>query len=88
MTPNSRVVASIVNFEFAHFDEVAETEKPENSVAKMRSDARDYGQIKDLLDAVLLAPNTVLPVGAIAWQTFDELERAVSEREGAITLIT
>lgn len=88
MTANSRVVASIVNFEFAHFDEVADAEKPENSVSKMRSNPQDYELIKALLDAVLLAPGSTLPAGAIAWQSLDELERAVLERDGATVLVT
>jgi putative ATP-dependent endonuclease of OLD family len=86
MTERSRVVASLVNFEQAYFDEIAEAEKPENSVSKLRSDAVFYTLIKDLLDSVLELPGSTLPPGALAWRDLAELEAAVVARDAAVTI--
>jgi putative ATP-dependent endonuclease of OLD family len=86
MTERSRVVASIVNFEQAYFDEIAETEKPENSVSKLREDEGFYALIKGLLDSVLELPGSALPPGAIAWTNLAELEGAVVARDAMVTI--
>jgi len=87
MTPRSRVVASVVNFEVAHLDEATETEKPENTVSKLRTDDTLYESIKSLLDAVLLIPGAVLPTGAVAWQSIAQLEEAVRAQDAATTVV-
>jgi putative ATP-dependent endonuclease of OLD family len=83
MSERSRVVASIVNFEVAHLDEAADSEKPENTVSKLRTSEDFYDSIKALLDAILLYPGSSLPSGAIAWKSLEQLQEAVETQDAA-----
>lgn len=88
MSQRSRVVASIVNFEVAHLDESADTEKPENTVSRLRTNDDFYHSIKTLLDAILLLPGSSLPSGAIAWESLEQLEEAVKTQDAATTILS
>lgn len=75
MSQYSQVVASVINFEEAYFSEAADSNKPENCIAKMRESPAHYATVKSLLDGVLECGD--LPEGAIRWNTIDELRDAV-----------
>lgn len=77
MGGNSKVVASLINFEFAYFSEFIDSKKPENSFSKIKNDQEKYNLIKQLLDSILEIDNTPLPDGAIEWSNISQLEQNV-----------
>lgn len=78
MSRYSRVVASVVNFEEAYFSEVVESDKPENCLSHLKSDAAAYALVKQLLDSILQFDQAQLPEGAIAWSTMQEIDDRVN----------
>jgi putative ATP-dependent endonuclease of OLD family len=74
----SRVVASIINFEEAYFAEVVEKEKPESCIEHLKADPNAYDVIKQLLDGLLQVEGIPLPPGAIVYETLDDLGAAVA----------
>nr|WP_223265951.1 AAA family ATPase [Pantoea vagans] len=80
MTGNSRVVASIINFEDAYFDETIGCDKPENCISHIKNDPEMYTKIKRLLDGILEFDNIKLPNGALKWSDISELNDAVEAR--------
>lgn len=74
----SRVVASVINFEEAYFAEVVDKEKPENCIEKLKTDPDAYSIIKQLLDGILQVDGAALPSGAIIYDSLDQLEAAVT----------
>lgn len=70
-----RLVASVPNFEEAYFGEEAEDEKPYSALEVMKEDGEMHNRIESLLDA-LVDSSKPLPLGAIAWTDFTELEAA------------
>lgn len=77
----SRVVASLINFEAAYFDEIVGSDKPENCISHLRNDPDAYNLIKQLLDAIIEVPGAIFPEGALLWKDMDELNAKVVERE-------
>lgn len=77
MGENSKVVASLINFESAYFSETISSNKPENTVNKIKSDDDKYNLIKQLLDAILDFEDAVLPEGALEWKNILELEQSL-----------
>lgn len=88
MTEQSRVVASVINFEDAYFDETIGSDKPENCIKHIREDQGMYQKIKGLLDGILELGEHCLPVGAIAWSDMSELSDAVQARFSSVTINT
>lgn len=77
MGENSKVVASLINFESAYFSENISSNKPENSVNKIKTDPDKYNLIKQLLDAILEFEDATLPEGALEWKNISELEQSL-----------
>lgn len=71
-----RLVASVPNFEGAFLGIVASNEKPYNAVVRMNTDEGAYARVRSLLVS-LLDPQMLLPNGAIAWTTIENLTTAV-----------
>lgn len=86
MTEQSKVVASIINFEDAYFDETVGSDKPENCIKHMKDDPAMYEKIKTLLDAILELNGAQLPEGALTWTDVSELERAVDARIASVEI--
>lgn len=79
MSDNSRVVASVVNFEEAYFAEVVDSDKPENCINHLKSEPNAYNITKQLLDAVLELQGSQLPYGAVAWTSMEEIDQRVTD---------
>ncbi|UCM48963.1 ATP-dependent nuclease [Aeromonas caviae] len=86
-THNSRVVASIINFEDAYFDETVGSDKPENCIKHIKEEPAMYNKIKSLLDGILEINDTQLPEGATVWSDMHELEEIVNARLESILII-
>ncbi|MCH1921500.1 AAA family ATPase [Shewanella sp. A3A] len=86
MTEKSRVVASVVNFEDAYFDETIGSDKPENCIKHIREEQDMYQKIKGLLDGILELGGQNLPEGAIAWSDMSSLRDAVQARLSSVTI--
>jgi putative ATP-dependent endonuclease of OLD family len=86
MTDQSRVVASVINFEDAYFDETIGSDKPENCINHIKEEQEKYQKIKELLDGILEIGENFLPVGAIAWSDMSELSDAVQARLSSIRI--
>ncbi|ADT68973.1 MULTISPECIES: AAA family ATPase [unclassified Pseudoalteromonas] len=84
MQPESKVVASIVNFEEAYFSETVANDKPENCINNIKTDPDMYSKIKQLLDAILEKDGVKLPSGAIAWADINELDVAVTNYQKSV----
>ncbi|QOL16669.1 AAA family ATPase [Dickeya dianthicola] len=80
MTERSRVVASVINFEDAYFDETIGSDKPENCINHIKNDPGMYSKIKQLLDGILEIGEVMLPEGALAWSDISQLDDAVKAR--------
>lgn len=77
MGENSKVVASLINFEHAYFSEIISTNKPEHCIGKIKSDPEKYKLIKQLLDSILDFNEISLPEGAVMWSDISELESLI-----------
>ncbi|WP_027615246.1 MULTISPECIES: ATP-dependent endonuclease [unclassified Pseudomonas] len=88
MSDYSRVVASIGNFEAAYFSEVIESDKPENSMNNIKTNAEHYNVVKQLLDGILGFDDTALPSGSIAWSSMDEIDQAVNAWRDSVTIVS
>jgi putative ATP-dependent endonuclease of OLD family len=86
MTEQSRVVASVINFEDAYFDETIGSNKPENCIKHIKEEQDMYQKIKGLLDGILELGEHSLPVGAMAWSDMSELSDAVQARLSSVTI--
>jgi len=86
MTDQSRVVASVINFEDAYFDETIGSDKPENCIKHIREEQEMYKKIKGLLDGILELGEHCLPTGAIAWSNMSELREVVQARLASVTI--
>lgn len=86
MTDQSRVIASVVNFEDAYFDETVGSDKPENCIKHIKEDSSLYNTVKQLLDGILEINDAELPSGALCWSDLAELEDAVEARNSSITI--
>jgi putative ATP-dependent endonuclease of OLD family len=86
MTEQSRVVASVINFEDAYFDETIGSNKPENCIKHIKEEQDMYKKIKGLLDGILELGEHCLPVGAMAWSDMSELSDAVQARLSSVTI--
>jgi putative ATP-dependent endonuclease of OLD family len=86
MNENSRVVASVTNFEDAYFDETVGSDKPENCINHLKEEQGIYAKIKNLLDGILELEESALPEGAIVYKSIDELKNHVESYLGGIKL--
>lgn len=86
MTEKSRVVASVINFEDAYFDETIGSDKPENCIQHIREEQGMYQKVKGLLDGILELGEHDLPTGAMAWSDMSELRDAVQARLSSVTI--
>ena len=86
MTEKSRVVASVINFEDAYFDETVGSDKPENCLKHIKTDSNMYDKLKGLLEGILEFGGTPLPEGALAWSYISELDDAVQARFASVTI--
>ena len=86
MTEQSRVVASIINFEDAYFDETIGSDKPENCIKHIKEEPEMYSKIKGLLDGILEIGEYNLPEGAIPWSDIVEINDAVQARFASVTI--
>ncbi|MEO3684706.1 AAA family ATPase [Shewanella vesiculosa] len=86
MTEQSRVVASVINFEDAYFDETIGSNKPENCIKHIKEEQDMYQKIKGLLDGILELGEHCLPVGAMVWSDMSELSDAVQARLSSVTI--
>lgn len=82
----AKVVASVINFEDAYFDETIGSDKPENCINHIKTDPVMYNKIKTLLDSIIGIDDIPLPKGAVMWPTIDELYNAVQIRLSSITI--
>jgi putative ATP-dependent endonuclease of OLD family len=87
MVDNSRVIASVINFEDAYFSETVSSDKPENCINNLRTDEEKYQLIKQLLDGILEVNAVDLPSGAMVWQDITELADAVTLRINSVTVL-
>lgn len=87
MTEQSRVVASVINFEDAYFDETIGSNKPENCIKHIKEDSDMYDKVKGLLDGILEIDGSQLPDGALTWSDISELNDAVQMRLESVTVI-
>ncbi|KAA1156031.1 ATP-dependent nuclease [Pseudoalteromonas fuliginea] len=86
MTEQSRVVASVINFEDAYFDETVGSDKPENCIKHIKEEVEMYNRIKSLLDGILELDETELPQGSLTWSDMTELNDIVQTRVGSVTI--
>lgn len=86
LTDRSRVVASLINFEDAYFDETIGSDKPENCINHIKEDPDMYDKIKRLLDGILQINQAELPEGALTWSDMSELNDIVQSRLAAVTI--
>lgn len=86
MSANSRVIASIVNFEEAYFAEVVDSEKPENCINHLKSEPAAFNITKQLLDGILELNGVQLPNGAVAWTSIEEIDQRVTDWDAAIVI--
>ncbi len=86
MTDSSRVVASVINFEDAYFDETVGSDKPENCINHIKSEPEMYSRIKSLLDGILEYNEATLPQGALTWSDMTELNEIVQARINSVTI--
>lgn len=86
MTEHSRVVASVINFEDAYFDETIGSDKPENCIKHIKDEPEMYSKIKQLLDGILEIDEVKLPEGALPWSDISQLNDAVQARLGAVRI--
>ncbi len=86
MTEQSRVVASVINFEDAYFDETVGSDKPDNCIKHIKEDLDMYNKVKGLLDGILEFEGSELPHGALIWTDIAELNDAVQARLSAVTV--
>lgn len=70
------LAASVPNFEEAYFGEEVKSDKPFSAWQKVKANNTAYGKVMQLL-LVLSGQSTELPVGALAWNTLDDLKNAV-----------
>lgn len=83
---NSRVIASIINFEEAYFDETIGSEKPDNCIKHMKEEDDLYNKIKNLLDGILEIEGSSLPTGALVWSKLEDIAEAVTTRLTAVQI--
>lgn len=86
MTEQSRVVASVINFEDAYFDETIGSDKPENCIKHIKEEPDMYEKIKGLLDGILEIGEHGLLDGALTWSDISELNDAVQIRISSVIL--
>lgn len=86
MTDQSRVVASVINFEDAYFDETIGSDKPENCIKHIKDEPEMYEKIKVLLDGILEIGDAQLPDGALTWNDISQLSDAVQVRLDSVTI--
>lgn len=86
MTEQSKVVASVINFEDAYFDETIGSDKPENCINHIKDEPEMYAKIKRLLDGILEIDEITLPEGALAWSDISQLNDAVQARLSAVQI--
>lgn len=84
-TDQVRVVASVINFEDAYFDETIGSDKPENCIKHIKEEPEMYQKIKDLLDGILERGDSQLPEQALTWSDISELSDAVQTRLASTT---
>lgn len=77
MNNNSKVFASLVNFEFAYFEETISSGKPINSIEKLK-EATNYNKIKSVLDFILFDKPTNENI--IKWNEMDDLSKFIEEK--------
>ncbi|MBL8003548.1 MAG: AAA family ATPase [Candidatus Kapabacteria bacterium] len=70
----TRLIASLPNFEEAYFGEEIKTEKPYNALHTISTDQEKYEIIEKLLKA-LINHNSELPINCVEWSNIEELER-------------
>lgn len=86
MSEYSRVIASVINFEDAYFDETVGSDKPDNCIKHIKEDPSMYQKIKNVLDGILDIDGSELPCGAILWTDITELNDAVTNRLRSVTI--
>ena len=86
MTKQSRVVASVINFEDAYFDETIGSDKPENCINHIKDEPLMYTKIKQLLDGILEIDAVELPKGATAWTDITQLNDVVNTRLDSVKI--
>jgi putative ATP-dependent endonuclease of the OLD family len=75
-TAPTRLLASVPNFEAAYLGCEAKSDKPYNSVSRLREDPEVSAKIEQLLDA-LISFDKEVPVGAVEWTDIDTLRKQV-----------
>lgn len=78
-----RLLASVPNFEEAFFGEAADGDKPFSALVRLKKDELAYGRIGALLDA-RVDSQVVVPDGAIAWTSIEQLKMAVAADISAV----
>lgn len=72
MSAYSKVFASLVNFEFAYFDETISSGKPINSIEKIKIKS-NYDKILEVLNHIIFEKPTNEKI--IKWKSMEELEK-------------
>lgn len=75
---NTRLLASLPNFEEAYFGEIADQEKPYNALKTLETDDGKFNIVETLLKA-LIDYNSPLPINCAEWTTIDDLELQLSK---------
>ena len=77
MGSNSKVFASLINFEFAYFEETISSGKPINSIEKLK-ETTNYQKIKAILDYILFDIPTNENI--IKWNKINDLTSFIDEK--------
>lgn len=72
----TRLVASVPNFEAAYLGDEVKKDKPYNVLSSLKADSTILATVSQLLDALIDFANP-LPLGAVEWQSIDILKQAV-----------
>ena len=75
---NTRLLASLPNFEEAYFGEGAENEKPYNALKTLETDVDIFNTVETLLKA-LIDYSQPIPANCAEWTTIEELETELNK---------
>jgi putative ATP-dependent endonuclease of the OLD family len=74
---STRLLASVPNFEYAYFGEVADEEKPYNALRTLEEDPVKFAVVEALLNA-LIDFTSPPPVNCTEWNSLDQLEEKLA----------
>lgn len=77
-TSQTRLIASVPNFEGAYLGEEVKADKPYNVLGNLKSDSKTAITITQLLDALIDFEKPV-PLGAVQWTSVDALKKEVEK---------